>query len=417
MDHYFNRMQPVILNEHNIDILNHLLNQFIDEVKGEIEAWSERGSGWIMDKILEAFINVAQYQPRRGRSYMPLPKKLQNKKAIINVQNRDNHCLRWALRAALFPAPRGAKLTRTSSYPTEDGLNFTSIDFLTPVSQIDRLERQSQNLAINVFGWENERVVVHRISEKGSEIPRINLMITKQGENTHYSYVKRLTALLYDQNRHNESKHFCKRCLHGYTTIDLLEKHKPECKGLLKSPTRTEMPKQGDNKMVFKNFYKQMKAPYVVYADFECVLKKIATCEPDNKQSFTIKTEKNEPCGFSFEIVRSDGQSFGPYTYRGEDAVYKFLTSLLNHEIEMREDMANKRPLVMTNEDWKKFRNAGECHICNKSLYKDLYLDSMEVYDPDSGKYCGQSHRRCYHRAAKNRYAPREIRKPKDEID
>ena len=87
MDHYFNRMQPVILNEHNMDTLNHLFNQFIDEVKGEIEAWSERGSGWIMDKILEAFINVARYRPMRGGSYMPLPKKLQNKKAIINVQN------------------------------------------------------------------------------------------------------------------------------------------------------------------------------------------------------------------------------------------------------------------------------------------------------------------------------------------
>ena len=55
MEHYFNRMRPAILNEHNIDTLNHLLNQFIDEVKGEIEAWSQRGSGWIMDEILEAF--------------------------------------------------------------------------------------------------------------------------------------------------------------------------------------------------------------------------------------------------------------------------------------------------------------------------------------------------------------------------
>ena len=33
MEHYFNRMQPIILNENNIDTLNHLLNQFIDEVK------------------------------------------------------------------------------------------------------------------------------------------------------------------------------------------------------------------------------------------------------------------------------------------------------------------------------------------------------------------------------------------------
>ena len=38
MDHYFNRMQPLIVNEHNTDILINLLNQFIDEVKGLKEA-------------------------------------------------------------------------------------------------------------------------------------------------------------------------------------------------------------------------------------------------------------------------------------------------------------------------------------------------------------------------------------------
>ena len=275
MDHYFNRMQPVILTEHNIDILKPLLNQFIDEVKGEIEAWSERGSGWIMDKILEAFINVAQYQPLHGRSYMVLPTKLKNKRAILNIQNRDNECLRWSLRAALFPAPRGRNPIRPSSYPTEDRLNFTGIDFPTPVSQIDRLERQNPNLAINVFGWENGQVVVHRISEKGGGTPRINLMLTKQGENTHYSLVKRLSALLFDQSKNSNSKHFCKHYLHGYSRRELLERQKLECKGLLKSPTRTEMPKQGGNKMAFKNFYKHMKAPYAVYGDFECILRKI----------------------------------------------------------------------------------------------------------------------------------------------
>jgi len=43
-----------------------------------------------------------------------------------------------------------------------------------PVSQIDRLERQNPNLAINVFGWDKEQVIVHRISEKEGNIPRIN---------------------------------------------------------------------------------------------------------------------------------------------------------------------------------------------------------------------------------------------------
>ena len=325
--------------------------------------------------------------------------------------------MRWALRAALFPAPSGTKVTRPLSYPTEDGLNFTGIDFPMRVSQIDRLERQNPNLAINVFGWEKEQVIVHRISGKGSKIPRINLMITKQGENKHYSYVKRLTALLLEQSKNSNSKHFCERCLHGYTMRDFLERHKPECKGLLKSPTRMEIPKVGENKMAFKNYYKQMKVPYVVYADFECVFTKIDTCEPDNNQSFIVKTEKHEPCGFSYLVVRSDGQTFGPFTYKGEDAVFVFLTFLQNREREMCEDMGSKRPLVMMNEDWQKHRNTTECHICNRSLVKDLYCDSMAVYDPDSGKYCGQSHRRCYHQAAKNKYALHDIRKLKDEID
>ena len=78
---------------------------------------------------------------------------------------------------------------------------------------------------------------------------------------------------------------------------------------------------------------------------------------------------------------------------------------------------ANKKPLVMAQEDWQKHRNATECHICNKSLVRDLYCDLMAVYDPDSGKYCSQSHRRGYHQAAKNKYVPYDRRKPKDEID
>ena len=101
---------------------------------------------------------------------------------------------------------------------------------------------------------------------------------------------------------------------------------------------------------------------------------------------------------------------------RGEDTVFVFLAWLQNHEREMREDMANKRLLVMMNEDWQKHRNTTECHICNKSLVKDLFLDSISVHDPDSGKYCGQSHKRCCFMAMKPFMGPKRERKAKDEI-
>jgi len=119
--------------------------------------------------------------------------------------------------------------------------------------------------------------------------------------------------------------------------------------------------------MFFISYHKQMKVPYVVYADFECVLEKIAGCEPPQDESFTVKTERHVPCGFSYIAVRSDGKLFGPFNYRGRDAVYVFLMWLQNHEREMREDMANKRPLEMTPEDWQKHRVATDCHICKNA--------------------------------------------------
>ena len=74
----------------------------------------------MIDGTLAAFVNAARYEPFRGGSYFRFPKKLQNKNAIINIQNKDKQCLRWVLRAALFPAAKEKQVKRSSSYPTEE---------------------------------------------------------------------------------------------------------------------------------------------------------------------------------------------------------------------------------------------------------------------------------------------------------
>lgn len=132
MEHYFKQRGNSIFNRN-------------DEVKGDIEVWSQRGFGWKIEGIMTVFINVVRYEPFRGRSYLLLPKKCcKNKKAIINVQNQDNKCLRWSLSAALFPLQPDIKVTRTTSYPTEDGLDLTEINFLTLVSEINKLRGKTQ---------------------------------------------------------------------------------------------------------------------------------------------------------------------------------------------------------------------------------------------------------------------------------
>jgi len=61
------------------------------------------------------------------------------------------------------------------NYPTEDDLNFAGIDFPMPISEIVKLEGQNPNLAINVFGWEKDHIIV--ISKIDGAHPGINLKI------------------------------------------------------------------------------------------------------------------------------------------------------------------------------------------------------------------------------------------------
>ena len=74
-----------------------------------------------------------------------------------------------------------------------------------------------------------------------------------------------------DQTQHKQRKYFCERCLHGFTQEDLLEKHTPDCRGINQAAVAIEMPEPGE-KIMFNNYRKQLKAPYIIYADFESII-------------------------------------------------------------------------------------------------------------------------------------------------
>jgi len=161
-------------------------------------------------------------------------------------------------------------------------------------------------------------------------------------------------------------------------------------------PTRIEMPEEGKNTLYFQNHKKQMKMPFMVYADFEALVRKIPGCkhgpERESKKA-TQKTERHEACGYSYMVVRSDGEVSGSKVYRGANAVGTFLSNTLQEEEKIRESLAVPKQIDMMAEDWEKFKNANDCHICNKSLIKDEFLDSIPVCDHNTGSYCGQSQR------------------------
>ena len=95
------------------------------------------------------------------------------------------------------------------------------------------------------------------------------------------------------------------------------------------------MPKEGE-KLKFKNYQREMKVPFVVYAVFESITEKVSSVSKNSEGSFTEKYQKHKPCGFCFQIV-SEFEEFEPIRMRakGENANVgeKFLETL---EMEMR---------------------------------------------------------------------------------
>ena len=396
--------QHTLMQAHTIDAA---LPNVHAQLLRKLEQFTRNGSGWVVDNVDTLWLDIARFQPLKGGSYLRLPPKVSAKKAIIKVQSTDDHCLRWSLRAALFPVK--VHRERTSKYKTDDGLCFNGITAPTPLSQLDRVERQN-NLALSVYGWDNG-VIIHRLSNR--EVPtnrRINLLLISQGDKYHYTVIKDLNRLLFDQTKHPKQKHFCERCLHGFKRQDLLDKHTPDCRGINQTAIAIEMPKEG-TKLRFENYHKQLKSPYIIYADFESIIEKMEENSP--QQSNTRKTSHHIACGYSYIVVRSDGLTKAPFLYRGQDAAKHFLDMLQEEEQKIKDELADPKPINMRKEEWKAFNTATTCHVCSLPLVKASHRDAHDMFDFNTGNHRGQAHKRCMFNELDNFIGPK-MKRQKD---
>ena len=366
--------QKAILNEDDID-----LSKEFSKLVVRIEDFVQNGSGWKLNTLKTLWLDIAKYEPIKGSSYLPLPDALKNKQAVVNIKNNDEHCLRYCLRAALFPAKNN--INKVSSYPTEDGLNFEGIISPTPVSQITKVETLN-NLAINVYGWENNKVIIHRISNQPHNVKRINTLIVEQDGKTHYVWVKHFNRLL--GSKHEKQMFYCERCLIGCTRNDLLEDHLIDCRGINERAVRIQMPTPNNKNIKFVNHKNQLKAPWVIYADFESIIRPIEGPIPSPKKSFTHLKSIHESCGFSLRVVRSDGFSPGLVFYRGPDCIQEFLKQLKEAEPFFKQSLKNrKKRYNLTSEEYQRYYNSDTSWICGEQGFdnsnKKICL-SQEAY-------------------------------------
>ncbi|KAF4529325.1 hypothetical protein B566_EDAN017613 [Ephemera danica] len=218
------------------------LEDFFDEsllkLLQEIEDHEGKQSGWTQDEVKSIEIRVNKYQPLKASSYLALPKHIAGTHAVINPNNQDQQCFKWAL-LSKFVTHHPNEIDRLRRF--EEEYNWKNINFPTTLKDIKKFE-QDNDITVNVFSLDEEgKVYPVRVAETEKDDHR-DLLIIQDEENTHYTYIKDFNRLLsFQVTKRNGTVFVCKRCFAHFNEAEAkLIAHRELCSQ--KDAVRIRMP-------------------------------------------------------------------------------------------------------------------------------------------------------------------------------
>ena len=384
------KVENAILITNRSEIQPSIDEQF-EAVQNKIDDFIRNGSGWRVKSIEQVEIHIAKYTPLAGSSYIPTPKFVESKKACVNVKNEDNRCFAYAVTSALYPVDGKSHPQRPSHYKDHiSKLNMEGIAYPVEIDSIHKFEKQNPPYGINVFiVEENEKKdkITPRLICKDKSKTIINLLLITEGEKKHYIWIKNFSRLMSTNVSKDGHKLFwCYNCLSHFTSQEILQNHQengcydnPCAKIVLPKPNSKDAFIEYNERMMKK----QLKVPFIIYADFEALLKAMIS---------NNKYQEHIACSYGYNVVSAYDKYKQEYqTYRGPNAIEKFLESLLEEEKYIQKILNKNKPMVITPKKERKFQNSTHCHICDKELKNDKVRD----HDHITGKYRGAAHSAC----------------------
>ena len=379
-----------------------IYNEMRDEIEEEIQKVEQaEGSGWVFLEVENLTLHTDIWDPIKASSYIDLPEELKNKKALINMKNENDHkCFLWCVLRALNPKDKNAERIDKDLKSKENTLNMSGITYPVNIKEdIKRFEKQNPDISISVLGYsKDEKIYPLRRSKyamKNKRKHNIVLLLIKDGDNSHYCYVKNESALLASQvNSHKGKLYFCLNCLNGFDTPEKLDKHNEYCGE--EESVKINMPPPGTY-LKFKNYLYSERAPFVIYADFESLLKPLETCKPDPNKSYTHKYNKHEPVSFVYyiksfneSVYKSKLRSYVKENEEDPDTIDVFI-NWLEEDVKIISELGNEK-MVITAEEQEQFNQASNCWICEKLLNLD---DKVRDHCHFTGRYRGAACNRC----------------------
>ena len=293
---HFHSHQHLILEGSDFD---EIFEKMKDKIILSFEKYMSESSQWNFQSSSKLFLNINKVKFINASSYIPLPKSLKNKKALINPKNEDQRCFLWcvAIHELLKENPNLKnieRITKTLKRKAKS-LNVNGMNFQCGFLDINKFENNNNNISINVFGFdEKDEVFPLRISEK-RDVNHVNILLIERNGKKH-CLIKSMSRLLSTQlSKRHGKKYICNYCLQKFGKERILKNHLEYCSKF--KCAKTVYPKKGEI-LKFKSYEKMHDIPIITYADFECCLKDI----DKNIGEKTKQFQKHELSGYCYLI-------------------------------------------------------------------------------------------------------------------
>ena len=200
-----------------------------------------------------------------------------------------------------------------------------------------KFEQNNKTIALNVLfvSHNTETIrVAYRSEYNHKRKKQVILLMITDGKKWHYLAVTNLSALLQGNSSNHEGDFYCLNCFNSYTTKNKLKEHEEICNN--HDSCRIEMPKWVGKTLKYNPGEKSLKAPFAIYLDLECLLKKEQSFQNNPKKSYTEEKAKHESSGWavftkcSFEKAENKRDY-----YRGRDCIEKLCKKLKEHAMKI----------------------------------------------------------------------------------
>jgi len=164
-----------------------------------------------MDHITDK-LHATLHRPLMAGTFIPTPKWIAAKRAVVNVQCFDDiNCFQYSVLAGmnLFKSGSHDKRCRPSQYkPFMKLLNKGGIQKPVPLSSINQFEKQNPEISVNVLYLDKQEIIPIHTSKFCNQRKHhvILLMLTNQ-DKFHYTSVQSLSRLVGSRMNHRNKTH------------------------------------------------------------------------------------------------------------------------------------------------------------------------------------------------------------------